>query len=71
MGQYFTGRTFQCTGMIENVSFSLLYCQVYVSYKDNVRILNPGVQISFLILVQFAIESFIAINRVITIISGI
>lgn len=43
---------------------SLLYCQVYVSYKDNVRILNPEVQISFFILVQFAIESFIAINRV-------
>ena len=45
---------------------SLLYCQVYVSYKDNVRILNPEVQISFFILVQFAIESFIAINRVAT-----
>ena len=45
---------------------SLLYCQVYVSYKDNVRILNPEVQISFFILVQFAIESFITINRVAT-----
>ena len=55
--------------MIENDFPSLLYCQVYVSYKDNVRILNPEVQISFFILVQLAIESFIAFNRVLTLAS--
>ena len=57
--------------MIENdFDFpSLLYCQVYVSYKDNVRILNPEVEISFFILVQLAIESFITFNRVVTLAS--
>lgn len=51
--------------MIENDSLACFIRQVYVSYKDNVRILNPEVQISFFILVQLAIESFITFNRVI------
>ena len=55
--------------MIENDSLACFIRQVYVSYKDNVRILNPEVEISFFILVQLAIESFITFNRVVTLAS--